>query len=517
MNIHLSWRKREKHSSTMDSKNIGQISPSSWCSESFDSSTIEWRFHGCQWQFFRFMSRSFLCFRWTKIVLEIIFFSQWGISSSGSNQSIDWKRKRSDISIVSHAWERLTSRRWSMTRGDLLQCVKGHQTENCKSKERFSRSEWWGERIFDTQSSTLVSWRRWWTKPEKSIEISPSMRSCSSPSTFKGIFNWLSNSFVKESSRVFHRDELGQICSASSEEEPSWLIRIDLYWNGWNPLLSLTVEVMFILWILKEDRGKRFHLVHLWPFSLILPSDCLDVLHSTRLDQRLKEICLDETSIAMKGSLSIRLTSNWLNKLWHNARFSFHLFSSSLMNSLGQMLLIIRCLARCGGFIQWVFHWSSRWRMFVCTNLSPSLRQSRPDQDQQKKTLPRLHSIPSFTAGWSHFARDIQRLGGRDTLPLLLSRRFYEARFLILPSDQYLRDALSLSLSLVHHLLSSRMPVDCLQGRWEIHASTMSLRKFFFFRHHIFSLGNLFNLISEHTVRKSSRYIRYLKYSTYKA
>ena len=59
--------------------------------------------------------------------------------------------------------------------------------------------------------------------------------------------------------------------------------------------------------------------------------------------------------------------------------------------------------------------WPSRWRMFVCTNSSPLLRQPRSDQDRGEKTLPRLHSIPSFIAGWPHLAPDTQRLGGRDT------------------------------------------------------------------------------------------------------
>lgn len=56
--------------------------------------------------------------------------------------------------------------------GDLLQRVKDDQTHICKSKKREE-----GASLFF--SSTSISWRRWSTEPEKSMEMSPSMRNCS--------------------------------------------------------------------------------------------------------------------------------------------------------------------------------------------------------------------------------------------------------------------------------------------------------------------------------------------------
>lgn len=80
-------------------------------------------------------------------------------------------------------------------------------------------------------------------------------------------------------------------------------------------------------------------------------------------------------------------------------------------------------------------------------SLSPSLRQPRPEEDQDEKTLERIDQIPSLAAGLPHFATGIWRNWGRDTFIslralLLLQGRIDESRFIILSYGQCLRHGL---------------------------------------------------------------------------
>ena len=80
-------------------------------------------------------------------------------------------------------------------------------------------------------------------------------------------------------------------------------------------------------------------------------------------------------------------------------------------------------------------------------SLSPSLREPRPEEDHDDKTLERVDLIPSLAAGLPHFAEGVWRNWGRDTFIslrglLLLTGRFEEARYLLLSYGQCLRHGL---------------------------------------------------------------------------
>ena len=79
--------------------------------------------------------------------------------------------------------------------------------------------------------------------------------------------------------------------------------------------------------------------------------------------------------------------------------------------------------------------------------LSPHLREPRPNEGIDRRTLERIQQSPSLAAGLPHFSEGIWRNWGRDTFIslralLLLTGRFDEARWILLSYGQCLRHGL---------------------------------------------------------------------------